>query len=219
MVVNEGGRQSLSRRMRRSAESLGQENNVLLCASVPLWFARVAWEEGKLVTVPNLRWAGLAAAVLLLAGCGFRPLYAERGDGSSTRLQLESIVIGPIPSRLGQILRNDLMDRLTPGGRPDVPRYRLDVELARFKEGLAIRKDEEITRSNLRLTATFTLNDLADGGTAFQGRSRSAASFNLVRSDFANLAAEQDAERRAAVEIGDQIMTRLSIFFSRPREG
>ena len=168
-----------------------------------------------------MSWSRLALALLLLllAGCGFRPLYGPRAEGPSTAAELQSIVIDPIPGRLGQILRNDLMDRLTPKGRPAKPRYRLQVALTRFKEGLAIKKDEEITRSNLRLTATFVLNDLESGEAAFQGRSRSTASYNLVRSDFANLAAERDAERRAAGEIGDQIQTWLSVFFSRQRQG
>lgn len=159
--------------------------------------------------------AAFAAALVLLAGCGFRPLYGKYADGSSTVAQLESIIIGPLPGRLGQVLRNNLLDRLTPRGQPGRPRYRLEVKLFRFKEGLAIKKDAEITRSNLRLTATFVLSDLSSGETALQGQTRSTASFNLVRSDFANLIAEQDAERRVARDTSNQIMTRLSVFFSR----
>lgn len=156
-----------------------------------------------------------AAALLVLAGCGFRPLYGQRADGTSTVAQLESIAIGPMPGRLGQLLRNDLLDRLNPRGRPERPRYRLDVELSRFREGLAIRKDEQITRANLRLTASYQLRDLSSGQPALRGRTQSTASFNLVRSDFANVIAEQDAERRGARQLSDQIMTRLAVFFSR----
>ena len=161
------------------------------------------------------RAAALGAALVLLAGCGFRPLYGQRSDGGSTFAELEAIAIGPIPGRVGQILRNHLLDRLTPLGQQRQARYRLEVRLSKFKEGLAIKKDEAITRANLKLTADFVLHDPRSGDPMYQGRSRSTASFNLVRSDFANLVAEQDAERRAAREISDQIMTQLAVFFSR----
>ncbi len=165
------------------------------------------------------RAAALGAALVLATGCGFRPLYGQRSDGGSTFAELEAIAIGPIPGRVGQILRNHLLDRLTPLGQQRQARYRLDVRLSKFKEGLAIKKDEEITRSNLKLTADFVLRDPGNGETMYQGRSRSTPSFNLVRSDFANLVAEQDAERRVAREISDQITTRLSVYFASRRPG
>ncbi len=161
------------------------------------------------------RAAALGAVLIFLTGCGFQPLYGKRSGGGSTYKQLESIAIDPIPGRLGQIVHNDLLDRLNPRGRPAQPRYRLNVKLKRTTEALAIAKDEEVTRSNLRLTATFVLRDVPEGTTAFKGHARSIASFNLVRSDYANLIAERDAEQRAAREIGDQLMTRLALFLER----
>lgn len=161
------------------------------------------------------RAAALGAALTLVAACGFRPLYGQRADGGSTFAELEAVTIGPIPGRVGQILRNHLLDRLTPRGQQVQARFRLDVRLSQAKESLAIKKDEEITRSNLKLTADFVLRDPSSGATLYSGQSRSTASFNLVRSDFANLIAEQDAQRRAAREISDQIMTQLAVYFTR----
>lgn len=161
------------------------------------------------------RRAVLSAALASLAGCGFRPMYAKRRGGGSTVAHLDAIVIDPIPGRLGQIVHNNLLDRLTPRGAAASPRYRLQVRLSRAIENLAIAKDEETTRSNLRLTANFVLRDLGSNEVALDGQVRSIASFNLVRSDYANLIAERDADRRAAREVSDQMMTRLSLYFDR----
>lgn len=160
----------------------------------------------------------LAALVLLLAlaACGFRPLYGDpdRG-GAGTAPQLGEILVNPIPDRLGQILRNDLVDRLTPSGSPDRPRYRLSVVIATSKEGLAITKDESITRFNLRISATYVLYDAASNAEITRGISRTIAAYNVVQSQFATLAAEKDAESRAARELSEDIRTRLAVFFTR----
>jgi len=161
------------------------------------------------------RVAALGVALTFAAACGFRPLYGQHRDGGSTFAELEAVAIGPIPGRVGQLLRNHLLDRLTPLGQRSQARYRLEVRLSQVKEGLAIKKDEEITRSNLKLTADFVLREPASGAALYSGQSRSTASFNLVRSDFANLSAEHDAERRAAREISEQIMTQLALYFTR----
>ena len=42
---------------------------------------------------------------------------------------------------------------------------------------------------------------------------RRVASYNVVADPFATLIAEQDAERRAAVEVSRVIRTQLTIFF------
>ena len=167
-------------------------------------------------------WCRLALLVALLGlvgGCGFRPLYGQPTSGHGTVAELAAVAVNPIPDRLGQLVRNHLRDQLAPRGTPARPRYRLEIALASASEGLAIKRDEEITRSNLRLTASFTLRSSPSGETLLQGHTRSVASYNLVRSDFANLIAKRDAESRVARETGDQIATRLAIFFDRRRPG
>jgi LPS-assembly lipoprotein len=159
-----------------------------------------------------------AALLLLLAlgACGFRPLYgdADRG-GAGTAPQLQQILVNPIPDRLGQVLRNDLVDRLSPSGAPDRPRYRLSVAIATTKEGLAITKDESITRFNLRISATYVLYDAQSNTEVTRGISRTIAAYNVVQSQFATLVAEKDAESRAARELSEDIRTRLAVFFTR----
>jgi LPS-assembly lipoprotein len=163
-----------------------------------------------------------ALTVLVLAaltGCGWRPLYGTDSTGRAATSEMQSIAIQNIPDRIGQILRNDLRDRLTPRGVPRQPLYRLAVEVSTSKVGLAIEPDAEITRSNFRLRASFQLVDLRLRQVVLKGSAFSVGSFNLVKSDFANVVAEQDVERRTARDVSDQIAVRLAVFFNRQRQG
>jgi LPS-assembly lipoprotein len=156
--------------------------------------------------------------LLGLAGCGFQPLYGDRAHGGLGSVEeLSQIGVDHVPDRIGQILRNDLVDRLTPTGEPDRPRWRLAVKLAIAKQGLAITKDESITRFNLNIIANFMLYEVASRHEVTRGVSRTFASYNVVTSQFATLIAEKDAETRAAREISDDIRTRLAVFFTRER--
>jgi LPS-assembly lipoprotein len=160
------------------------------------------------------RGAWLVTAVLLvaLAGCGFRPMYG-RAARAPVMPHLQQIAVEPIPERVGHRVWNNLLDRLNPTGTPAQPRYRLQVELRVSQEGLAVRGDTRVTRNNYRLIANFRLRDASGGELLYKGRTFSIAAYNLVDSEFANISAEKDAERRTAREISDEIRDRLAMFF------
>jgi DNA polymerase III subunit delta len=56
-------------------------------------------------------------------------------------------------------------------------------------------------------------DDAARPGTLYRSAVRRVASYNVIGEPFATLIAEQDAERRAAVEVSREIRTLLTIFF------
>tara|TARA_E500000318_G_scaffold58320_1_gene54010 strand:- start:213 stop:731 length:519 start_codon:yes stop_codon:yes gene_type:complete len=163
----------------------------------------------------------LAAFLLLTLGaCGFQPVYGTRSPGnanSSVTSDLAAIKIAPIADRAGQLLRNSLQDKLTPRGVPARARYRLDVRLTENRSDLVILKDSTSTFSKVRFVADFTLVDLTNGQPVNRGQAESTTTFNRVDSDFAILAAEKDARRRAADEIGEDIRLRLGLYFNRIR--
>lgn len=150
-----------------------------------------------------------------LAGCGFEPLYAPNRGGGGPGAELAATYVAPIPDRIGQQVRNLLLDGLSPAGIPGEPDYRLEIALRSRKEGLAIRQDEAVTRFNLILQASFTLIDQQLAKPVFRGETRSIASYNVVNSPFATLIAEQDAEARAARQVSEEIRNQLGVFFSR----
>ena len=151
-----------------------------------------------------------------LTACGFHPLYATEGTdlAAPVAAQLAGVRILALDGRVGQALRNDLLDRITPLGEPAAPDYTLFVDLKESKEGLAIQRDATVTRFNLTLTANYALLHPVTRVARTSGTVRATASYNVVQSEFANVIAERDAEDRAARVLADELRTRLAVEFA-----
>lgn len=161
--------------------------------------------------------AGAVTLVLLLAACGFRPMYG--GDaGRDVSATLEGISVAPIPDHLGQIVRHNLEDRLSPMGHAGTPQYRLAVSIHLEDEGVGILEDESITRINLRLSADYRLIDLKRREPVLEGAAQAFSGYDVVRSDYATLIARKDLEASLASQVAAQIHTRLAAHFRRQAE-
>lgn len=160
----------------------------------------------------------LLAAMVFLGSCGFRPLYDSR-EGAGIPAQLATIDVKPISDRMGQQLRNHLLTRLTPRGRPAYPRYTLNVTINESTQGLAVRKSSFATRANLRVSANFTLRLVEGGGkdALLSDTLTLLSSYNIIDSEFATLKAQMDARSHAIREIAVDIHNRLAIYFGRQR--
>lgn len=154
------------------------------------------------------------ACALALAACGFRPLYAPPPDGADVGDELAAIEVAPLGGRLGQILRNALVDELRSAGAPP-NRYVLDVQVARSSNALAVQLDNTITRFNLRLAASFSLRPADAPQPLFRSFVAREAAYNVRREPFATLVSERDAERRAALAVSEDIRLQLAAFFAR----
>jgi len=188
---------------------------------------------------PRLRQAGfLLTACVLLAGCGFKPLY-EKGSGQEHYVTAEfsKIEIKVIEDRVGQQLRNLLLDRLTPLGPPEKPVYVLSITVQESTSSLGVQKSAIATRANLNLKASYWLDlvkskssglsnnnnlivntEVEDENTSLidnlpSGDVRTISSYDLSSADFSNLVAVKNARANAAREIADGIKTRLAIYF------
>ena len=159
----------------------------------------------------------------LLAGCGFQPLHgvgnvaANGTAGVSVASDMAYVQVQPIADRVGQSVRNQLLDLLHPRGMSDRPVFRLVVTLKESRDGLAIQQDDSTTRYNLRLAARFRLTDTRNGAELLEGTTRAIAAYNVVRSDYANLISERDARKRAAHSVAERIQSRVAVYFSRRR--
>ena len=168
-----------------------------------------------------MSWSKRIAALLLVAaaagslgGCGFSPVYGHGGD-SRMSAQLGQIEIEPIADRVGQILRNQLLDDVTPRGQPSNPHYQLEVRLRESIHVLSIQKTEIATRANLILSATFMLIDLHKNKALFSNSVQAISSYNIVTADYANVAAENNARTKAARTLSGDIKNRLISYFLR----
>jgi LPS-assembly lipoprotein len=156
----------------------------------------------------------LPLLMIVLAGCGFRPLYGPSGSDGNVPGDLSAIQIDLIADRTGQQLHNQLLDLLTPRGRPAKPLYILKVSLTERTSEIAVKSTGLATRANVFVDARFTLVSIDTGKQLTKGTARAFSSYNLTDSEFSNLTAEQDSLSRAAREIAIDIRSRLGAYFS-----
>jgi len=163
----------------------------------------------------------LLAAALTLAACGFRPLYGTASIPEGAANAFAAVRIDAIPptndsDRIGYLVSNALDEALHKPGLKAEAKHRLKVALADERRGLAIQDDASITRYNYRLTADWALVALGSDKAVAQGRAETTASYNVVDSEYATLAARKDAEERAAREIAEQIKLKIAVALGSP---
>lgn len=170
--------------------------------------------------MPRLRvlpLATLLAAAIALAGCGYRPLYGDRGavGGADVRQNLAAVKVAGIADRRGQLVRNFLVDRINPQGEPQQPRYLLSVVSNETTRTTDSRPDGTATRADLVIQARFNLRDSTSDAVVFEERTEGVATFNLLTDRFASVASEDEARRRAAELVADQIAMQVALFLNR----
>jgi LPS-assembly lipoprotein len=146
----------------------------------------------------------------MLAACGFEPIYGTANQ-QNIKSELAAVQILPIKDRIGQLLRNHLLDQINPKGRSEKPRYMLSIKLSESKQELAVQKSELATRANLNFVANFSLSPV-EGVKArpLSGQVRITTSYNILSSDFGTLMTERDARRRAVRELSLDITNRIA---------
>jgi LPS-assembly lipoprotein len=160
----------------------------------------------------------MAASVLLLSSCGFRPMYGDnsRMKTAGVQAQLNEVAIGIIPDREGQMLRNALMDRFYAGaGEPTSPRFTLTIApITEQRFELDITKTAEATRAQLNLTSTLTLKDM-NGKILITRPLRSITSYNVLESEFATRVTETAARENAIQDLARQIERDVALYVTR----
>ena len=153
-----------------------------------------------------------------LAGCGdggFRPLYGSAlVNGSAVTERLATVDIAPIPGRVGQRIRNELIFQTTGGGSPSKPEFRLDIAIRESVTSMLVAENANAGTQIFGIDASYSLIRLSDKKVVAHGTSYGRASFDRVSSIFANVSARQNAENRAAETVGREIQTRLLAVFS-----
>ena len=156
-----------------------------------------------------------ALALLLVAGCGFSPLYGERGHGPLAD-ELGTVEVAPIDHELGVIMRNRVRDNLARHDANAIVRYSLVIQLFSDNLPLITERNSQIRRFDYALTANYQLIAKSDGAVLHRGNSRIVSSYNIIDSaDLASLVAEQSAGQQAAKEISREIVTGVSLYFDR----
>ena len=154
--------------------------------------------------------AVLACASLLLAGCGFSPLYGDTGASGA----LSRIAVTAQDDRLGYRLREQLEDALG-WDRGAAPLYRLETVVEQERRPLGRRIDDTAARYELTVRAAWTLTPTA-GGPPLTGTQAVTTTYAAADQPYAAIAAQQDGEDRAAAELSRMIRLDLMRALSVP---
>jgi LPS-assembly lipoprotein len=161
------------------------------------------------MTARALAFAVLAAASVALSGCGFTPLYAQQGVVS----HLASIDVVAPEGRTGFLIRQSLDDAFAKN-RSAPAAYRMNLSLAEARYPRGIRIDNVATRYEYVLTANYALSTLPSGALAKKGVVRVELTYDSADQPYASIAAQQDAQERAAEEAARRIQLELAAWLA-----
>jgi len=185
-------------------------NIVQVISSLSL--ARVSRFRGNDVVCNRV--AVLLTILFTLTACGFHPVYGGHGsDGSPVAEQLNQVAIDPIPDHPGQMLRNDLIDRIYGKGRPAQPIYHLSIKLRVVDEDIGVLANGTTSLADVHTIGDYALKD-ASGKVVANGTVESLSSYDKLTSIYSTLAAHDSALERSLRETSEQLTARLSLYFS-----
>lgn len=190
-----------------------------------MWWSDARWKAmgraapGQQVSRGGRIVLACTLAAAMVAGCadgsGFKPLYGSSGIGAGVDTKLSGVQVAPIPGRIGQRIRNDLIFETTGGGEiTKEPVYRLEIAVT---EGLVSTLVDSFGNPNSQLytaEAKFSLIRVKDKAVVLKGTSFGRAAFERNPSVFANVRAQDDAQDRAARTIGTELKTRLAAYLA-----
>ncbi|MDF1871030.1 LPS assembly lipoprotein LptE [Vannielia sp.] len=145
----------------------------------------------------------LLGAALLLASCGFAPLYGPGGPGDTLHNRLE--LAAPTTTNEFTFV-NRVETRL---GRAASAPMRVDYEITTSRTGGAITADQETQRHALSGTVTYKVVDTASGAVLSTGTTQNFTSYSATGTTVATGTAERDAHKRLMVILADQMVTHL----------
>ena len=159
-----------------------------------------------------LNWGVLAAAGLALAACGFTPLYGTPGVTSS----LSAIEVATPQGRTGELIREHLDDVLARNSNTPAA-YRMSLSLGEQRYPRGVRVDNVATRYEYVLVAAYALTEVKTGALAKKGQVRVEVTYDSADQPYASVAAQQDAQDRAAGEAARRIELELAAWLAKPK--
>ncbi|MGD8354735.1 MAG: hypothetical protein PVJ46_09150 [Methyloceanibacter sp.] len=152
-----------------------------------------------------------------LAGCGFQPLYGSRtttASGTQLSEAMAAVDVQPIPGRVGQKVRNELIFSNNGGSRPAPPRYKLTIALKEQDIQQLVQVTGNARGQVYQLQAQYQLVDVASGRVLHQGTAVSRAPYTRFQEVFANVRARYNAEDRAAKTVSESIKSQLAAYLA-----
>lgn len=168
---------------------------------------------------------GLAVLMLFaVAACGFEPLYVQKTskedkwyfDGDFDNYvtdQMAQIKIVVTGERLGQQIKNNLLDLLTPQGVPAKPKYYLYVNPVQENEyDQALRSDITATRKRIDYKVNYHMTQ--NSKEVMKGNTVSFVSYDILDNPYSTVISRKKVQQDAAKIMANDIALRLGAFFN-----
>jgi LPS-assembly lipoprotein len=150
----------------------------------------------------------LTVALLGLFGCAdYRPLYGQNESGHSVSVDLAAVAVEEQSTRVGQVVRNDLLSGL---GNSPAARYTLRLNPVEKVIPISSFSASLPSRYRYNLVVQYSLVNLATGKTVTSGRSFSNVSYDNINQPVSDLSAMNNAMERAAHEVAQDLRQRIA---------
>ncbi len=155
----------------------------------------------------------IASLTVLLAGCGFQPMYSTSLTGGGP--VIGAVSIAQIDGKAGHVLHTEL-DRILNAEHASGTPSHLDITLDERVNRLGIRLDESATRAELRLIANYVWTS-PDGAQQMRGSLDQVVVYQIPRQAFGEIAAQDDARERAAETLAQRFRQELAMRVAQAR--
>ncbi len=145
-----------------------------------------------------------------LSGCaGFQPLYAQ----PEVVRNLAAIQVQAPNGRTGYLMRQHLDDSFAKD-HGVTPTYAMDLSIGEARYPRGVRIDNVATRYEYVLTASYVLREIKTQAVAKRGQVRVELTYDSADQPYASIAAQQDAQDRAADEAARRIEVELAVWLA-----
>jgi LPS-assembly lipoprotein len=155
----------------------------------------------------------LASLTLLLAACGFQPMYASSAAGGPA---IGPVTVAQIDGKAGHVLKTEL-DRMLAVENNGAPPMLLEITLQEQVIPLGIRRDESATRAELRLIANYVLTP-PQATRRIRGSITTVVNYDIPTAAFGEIAAQDDARERAAETMAQRFRAELALRMAQARD-
>jgi len=148
--------------------------------------------------------------IVPLAACGFTPLYAEPGVSPG----LSAIEVR-VPHGRTAFLLGEALDDAFARDRGQPPRYRLELVMTErdYSRGLNLANTAKFFEDEF--TVRYKLVEIGGGRVLKEGVQSVEVTYSAADQPYAGVAAQEDAQKRAADQAAERIRIDLASYFAR----
>jgi LPS-assembly lipoprotein len=162
------------------------------------------------------------AALVLLAGCGFKPQYAKDST-TAAAVDLSSVAVTVIGStitanapstisrRSSELLKAEIEDQTNPRGTQGQKQFLLSINYTEQDTSLFVNPDGTSSRGDLQYASSYTLTRMSDGKVIASGNIQRSSSYSASpTADYASYVSVEDARKKGMLALAQDYKLRLA---------